>query len=439
MIISVALDLSPLILTARRRGLTLANPRDVFLNAAWVPVGLKDGNDLFLLVGVWIALVVIVSRPLGRLMALAFQADDSYSQQLLSALVILAVVLTVHQVRKRHEARAEAHTSAAAAEQAVARAAEMENLVSFGQALGESFTLESIGEVVARHLPLLSGNRSAWVMVRSPAGWRCLAVKGDRTPSECEDAARFTLGETAVDPATLSTDICFPMIAAGEAVGVFAVASEPTLSDAERTVAASVAPLLALSVKNALRIHAILDSTVHDGLTGCVNRAHAMAVIEGELSRSRRSKVPVSLILFDLDRFKTINDQFGHLCGDAVLSAVGKRMASVLRASDVKCRYGGEEFLVLLPDTELAGAQRVAELLRSELADRPVAWNEHSVRVTASFGVTVVTPGELDVTAIIARADAALYRAKDNGRNRVWVDGGQHDGTQAGEALSSAD
>lgn len=391
---------------------------------------LKDGNDLFLLVGVWAALFVIVSRPLGRLMALAFEANESYGQQLLSALVILAVVLTIHQMRQRYDARAEAQASAETAEKAVALATEMENLVSFGRALGESLTLDSIADAATKHFPSLSAGRPAWAVIRSDTVWRPLALTGGRSFEACEKAARVALGDTGAGLAGSQADICFPMIAAGEAVGVFGVGSEPPLSEVEKAVVNGVAPLLAVSVKNAQRFHALLESTVHDGLTGCANRAHAMAVIDGELSRSRRSKLPLSVIMFDLDRFKEINDQFGHLCGDAVLSAVGKRMSRVLRASDLKCRYGGEEFLVLLPDTNMAGAQRAAEVLRGELADHAVPWNEHSVRVTASFGVTAVTSGELDVTAIIARADAALYQAKAAGRNRVWSDGGQVDGAQ---------
>lgn len=391
---------------------------------------LKDGNDLFLLVGVWAALFVIVSRPLGRLMALAFEANESYGQQLLSALVILAVVLTIHQMRQRYDARAEAQASAETAEKAVALATEMENLVSFGRALGESLTLDSIADAATKHFPSLSAGRPAWAVIRSDTVWRPLALTGGRSFEACEKAARVALGDTGAGLAGSQADICFPMIAAGEAVGVFGVGSEPPLSEVEKAVVNGVAPLLAVSVKNAQRFHALLESTVHDGLTGCANRAHAMAVIDGELSRSRRSKLPLSVIMFDLDRFKEINDQFGHLCGDAVLSAVGKRMSRVLRASDLKCRYGGEEFLVLLPDTNMAGAQRAAEVLRGELADHAVPWNEHGVRVTASFGVTAVTSGELDVTAIIARADAALYQAKAAGRNRVWSDGGQVDGAQ---------
>ena len=386
---------------------------------------LRDGNELFVLVGVWLALFVLVSRPLGRITALAFEANETYGQQLLSALVILAVVLTVHQMRKRYEARGDARTSAAAVEKAVARAAEMEHLVNFARALGESLTVDSVADVATMHCPHLSGGRPAWAMVRSGTTWRRLAATGARSYEECEKAARIALGDTGARSAAPPVDICFPMIAAGEAIGVFAVASEPPLNEAERSVVTAVAPLLAVSVKNAQRFHSLLESTVHDALTGCANRAHAMAVFDGELSRSRRTKLSLSLLRFDLDRFKEVNDQFGHLCGDAVLSAVGKHMAGVLRASDLKCRYGGEEFLVLLPDTGLAGAERVAELLRAELDGRPVRWNDDDVRVTASCGVTVATLGELDVTAIIARADAALYRAKDDGRNCIWSDGGR--------------
>ena len=97
-------------------------------------------------------------------------------------------------------------------------------------------------------------------------------------------------------------------------------------------------------------------------------------MIDAELRRARRSQTPVSMIMFDLDHFKDVNDRYGHLCGDAVLSAVGKRMKEVLRGSDLKCRYGGEEFLVLLPETPLHGARRVAETLRREIAERPVPW-----------------------------------------------------------------
>ena len=133
----------------------------------------------------------------------------------------------------------------------------------------------------------------------------------------------------------------------------------------------------------------------------------------------KRSLLPVSIILFDLDHFKSINDRYGHLAGDAVLAEVGRRFHHVLRVSDLKCRYGGEEFLGVLPATSLQGAGCVAETLRRDLAGRPVAYNNEALTVTASVGVAQAEPGELEVEKIIGRADAALYRAKRQGRNRV--------------------
>jgi len=110
------------------------------------------------------------------------------------------------------------------------------------------------------------------------------------------------------------------------------------------------------------------------------------------------------------------------LCGDAVLAAVGSKMKSELRGSDLKCRYGGDEFMVILPDTPLGGAKQVSENLRRELESHAVPWNNEHVKVTASFGITVVNLADQDPLAAIARADAALYRAKEHGRNDVQAE-----------------
>lgn len=153
-----------------------------------------------------------------------------------------------------------------------------------------------------------------------------------------------------------------------------------------------------------------------DGLTGCFNRTHGMKVLDSELQRAGRAQASLSLVIFDLDCFKSVNDRYGHLCGDAVLTAVGKRMRELTRNSDVKCRYGGEEFLILLPDTPFDGAVHVEESLRSELGKITVHWNGESVSTTASVGVAVAQVGELDARA--------LYRAKNEGRNHVCVEAG---------------
>src|SRR5262249_21672683 len=161
----------------------------------------------------------------------------------------------------------------------------------------------------------------------------------------------------------------------------------------------AAATLLGISLRNAQLFLELRENSLRDGLTGCFNRMHSIEVIDTELRRARRSQMPVSLIMFDLDHFKDINDRYGHLCGDAVLAGVGERMRDVLRGSDLKCRYGGEEFLVLLPETPLEGARRVADTLRREIGDMDLEWKDETVMVTASFGVTVSLPSEIDPEA----------------------------------------
>ena len=379
-------------------------------------------NDLFLLLGLAIALFAITSQPIGRAVAYVQEVERSLGLQLLPGLVILAAVFAFHLVRKRQEARDEALTAATELRQATARAEEMERLVEFGKALAESLTYDSIRAAAVSHFSKLTGDRPSWAMVRTSTHWRRLTVTGDIPLADCERTAQMTLGETVLPGpgAKHRNDVTFPMIVAGEPVGVVGVAADPPLDEQQRSVLAAAAAMLAVSLKNAELFQVVHENSVRDSLTGCFNRKHAMEVIDGELRRARRSHLPLSMIMFDLDHFKQINDGYGHLCGDAVLADVGQRMNAVLRGSDVKCRYGGEEFLILLPDTTAAGAKRVAELVRTKLEETPVRWNNIDVPVTASFGLTAANPGELEVKSLIGRADAALYRAKQNGRNCVF-------------------
>jgi diguanylate cyclase (GGDEF)-like protein len=258
-------------------------------------------------------------------------------------------------------------------------------------------------------------------MLHTPNHWKPLTTYGDSSPGERKRAARAALGD--VDPSfgPDSQFACFPMIIAGTPVGVLGVDAEPPLNDQQRRMLTAAAALLAVSLKNAELFREVHENSVRDSLTGCFNRKHALEVMDSELRRARRSRLPLSMVMFDLDHFKRINDRHGHLAGDAVLAAVGGRMKAVLRGSDLRCRYGGEEFLILLPETPLTGAIRVAENLRREMEAHPVVWNEESISMTASFGVTAITTGEVDPLAIMARADGALYRAKAQGRNCVRV------------------
>ena len=158
----------------------------------------------------------------------------------------------------------------------------------------------------------------------------------------------------------------------------------------------------------------------HDVLTGLVNRRELMRQLEREYLRTQRQPCATSVILVDLDFFKKINDSYGHPAGDAVLVAVATTLAHGVRQNDVVARLGGEEFFVLLPNTDLVGAAQVAQKLRTLIRDLPIAFENQQLRVTASFGVSCQdAPTTEPLDSQYAAADRALYVAKHSGRDRV--------------------
>lgn len=176
-----------------------------------------------------------------------------------------------------------------------------------------------------------------------------------------------------------------------------------------------------LRVKEELKIQATRDS-----LTGIWNRNAAFQILERELIRSEREDRPLGIALADLDHFKNVNDSHGHIAGDAVLRATAERMTHAIRPYDSLGRYGGEEFLVILPGCDLDLACRKGETLRRAVQDGPVSVAGKdpsagvSIDVTASFGVCSIPAGmRIQPERLIDRADEALYRAKHAGRNRV--------------------
>ena len=160
----------------------------------------------------------------------------------------------------------------------------------------------------------------------------------------------------------------------------------------------------------------------HDSLTGLLNHEEILGTLDKELARSERDGVCVSIIMADIDHFKKINDTYGHLAGDAVLRIAAQKMLSMMRTYDSIGRYGGEEFLVVLPECcrECAGA--FAERLRSCICRESIDTPEGMIPITISLGVAASGEnGRLDGHSLVKAADAALYRAKERGRNRVEV------------------
>ena len=161
-----------------------------------------------------------------------------------------------------------------------------------------------------------------------------------------------------------------------------------------------------------------------DSLTGCYNRGYLNEHLQHEIKRASRYHHPLSVALCDIDHFKRVNDNFGHLCGDMVLKEFVKRLMSLIRSDmDWLARYGGEEFLLVLPETTFKNARRLAEILRKQISKKVFKWEGEKIEITASFGVTgfdtQMPVKNFTADDLIQMADQYLYKAKNSGRNKV--------------------
>jgi diguanylate cyclase (GGDEF)-like protein len=190
-------------------------------------------------------------------------------------------------------------------------------------------------------------------------------------------------------------------------------------SDEDRMTAVSLASHAVVALENA-RLHRIVErQALVDGLTGLANRRQCEETLADELARVERFGGSFAVVIADLDWFKDVNDRHGHPGGDIVLREVGSLLQEKLRDVDLAGRWGGEEFVLVLPGTDLAGGAEVAERIRVALADRTILASDGTpIPVTASFGVAA-TPPIRTAAELFGAADAALYEAKRAGKNRV--------------------
>jgi len=176
-------------------------------------------------------------------------------------------------------------------------------------------------------------------------------------------------------------------------------------------------------LEQAVEIESHISRSLTDALTGLPNRREFNQRLEERMAAWNRRREPFSLLLVDVDHFKKLNDQYGHLAGDQVLAGIGSALKSAIRREDAVARFGGEEFALLLPSAQLDQAAVVARKIRDAVTHTKVAYNEHEIAATVSIGIAMIQPNETP-EALIHRADSALYAAKAAGRNCVFA----HDG-----------
>ncbi len=212
-----------------------------------------------------------------------------------------------------------------------------------------------------------------------------------------------------------------PMVWGSEFIGVLFVFSDVSFGRTDLKLLGLFGSHAAASIRNARMHRELHELAITDSLTGIFNRHHFFELAEAAFGNARRYNLPISALMMDLDFFKQVNDTHGHLAGDEVLRVSIQRCARIIRETDTFGRYGGEEFVMILPETDLQGAQVLAERLRQAVGKDPVVVGEQPIPITASFGVAQMAEETATLQQLLNRADQALYKAKESGRNQVFA------------------
>ena len=219
------------------------------------------------------------------------------------------------------------------------------------------------------------------------------------------------------------TFLGIPLILRDEVIGVLSVqATQPNAYDSKQIrLVETIAQQTSIAMDNAKLFEKTQEMAITDSLTGLFNRRYYYVILDNEIERAKRYQSPLSLIMIDIDHFKQVNDKFGHLAGDEVLQSVSEMSKKLLRQIDTMFRYGGEEFIIILPETNQEEALNVAERIRSTIAETEIKIKKGSVMLTVSIGVSEYGENHLAPNEFIESVDRAMYDAKKAGRNCVRV------------------
>jgi diguanylate cyclase (GGDEF)-like protein len=270
---------------------------------------------------------------------------------------------------------------------------------------------EVIGSWTDCQLPAMEFEPTACWALRT--GHPHLVVAGDST-APCAHAAGVK-----------NTYLCIPILAQGETLGIVhlqATDEALQLNASELSFKTTFAAQVGLSIANIRLREALRTQSVRDALTGLYNRRYLEEVLDREVRRAARAAQSLGLLMIDLDHFKSFNDTYGHEAGDAVLRETGLSLTKGIRAEDFVCRFGGEEFVVILPTADLEASCARAERLRLKMKELTILHQGRSMgMLTISVGVAVFPEHAMSPKELMAAADAAMYEAKRGGRDQVVV------------------
>lgn len=365
----------------------------------------------------------------------------------LASLVLFGGVVYVvtrslnEQARAAKNAQIMAEANAKLAQQSEIRAKRMSTTASMLQTLDSIKSPSELARVLPVYLrKLLPGTAGAVYIYRNSrdvlelkANWgNQTALAPTATPSDCW-GLRLGRAHVATPQNDLccshgampfdshATQTCIPMISQGDVIGVLVITGHQLDGNAnDSNQITTIAEQLSLAISNVTLRDTLRHQSTIDTLTGLYNRRFFDESLKRELARAQRSCSPCSVVMVDLDHFKRVNDTFGHDGGDLVLQAVSRAILQRVRASDVVCRYGGEELVIMLPDCEVDEAAKCAEVIRISLGSIVIQHARQTISgISASFGVAQWPGHGAGRQDLLQSADRALYLAKNTGRNKV--------------------
>lgn len=361
------------------------------------------------------------------------------------AILFLIFYLVVRESRRRNRVERAAREANRQLEASVATLTALRNeltgLATLGDMLQSSHSFDEAYAMISRSLPRLFPDSSGAVgmmkashnLIETVLSWGDTAVTHEMfSPDECWSLRRgrmHLVSDADHELACAHTAhqagrhyLCQPMAAHGRTTGVLVLSrpAETGFDDSARELARRVAELVSLSLANLSLQESLRLQSISDPLTGLYNRRYMESALERELARESRRDQSICLLMCDIDHFKRFNDTHGHEAGDLVLVEFARLLKSMLRKEDILCRYGGEEFLVILADTpRVAGLQR-ADAIRLAVSQLQLHYRNQSLgSITLSLGMSVFPRHGSDPVRLIHTADQALYAAKQAGRDRV--------------------
>ena len=288
-----------------------------------------------------------------------------------------------------------------------------------GALLGE-LALDRAGEILTDWLVSDLGYKRVVLELDPPGQPQIKRQSPACAVSEDELARLLTMRQDPAQDAYFAGWLYVPLLAGGQPAGWLLVECVRQPAPEERAVLDTALNQFRTCLEKVTYHQDILQLSILDGMTGIHNHRHFIEALKREVQRARRFAQPLSLLLVDVDHFKRVNDQRGHLAGDAILKGLALRLKETVRTIDLVARYGGEEFVVIAPQTDMKSAAVFGERLRRKIADEAFPYEDQPLIVTVSIGVAETLSDSIECEEqLIKLADERLYQAKENGRNRV--------------------